>query len=98
MSEVKTRDSALKALTRCMEASKKNLIDIDLVKSYQLLLDEQWARFCKAQDEVEITCGPESVEYQDTTREQGETIFLNAKSNLDRLAKVLSSLQISNND
>ncbi|XP_053968799.1 uncharacterized protein LOC128870226 [Anastrepha ludens] len=67
-SSVKTRDSALNAIKRYMAKSVDDAftMDAESIKSYMQLLSEQWTRFNSAQDTVEISCGSENVDIEES--------------------------------
>ncbi|XP_036322041.1 uncharacterized protein LOC118736039 [Rhagoletis pomonella] len=71
---LKIRDSALNAIKRYLQTSKSDAlsVDVEIISTYLQLLEEQWCRFCEAQQEVEISCGDENVEVEEQSRIQGE--------------------------
>ncbi|XP_017468434.1 PREDICTED: uncharacterized protein LOC108360592 [Rhagoletis zephyria] len=91
MSPLKVRDSALKAIKRYLQSSKSDelSVDVEVVSTYLQLLEEQWGRFCEAQQEVELSCGEENVEMEEQSRIQGEEWYAIAKANFKRLTAPL---------
>ncbi|XP_023159052.1 uncharacterized protein LOC111591716 [Ceratitis capitata] len=87
MSSLKVRDSALKAIKRYLCSSKGDAlsVDVEIVSNYLQLLEEQWARFCGAQQEVELSCGEDNLEMEEDSRIQGEEWYTIAKANFKRL-------------
>lgn len=85
-SDVKVRDSSLRAIKRYLEASTKVELEINLemAQNYKQLLEEQWSRFSQAQEKVEISCGNEH-EIEEQSRKQAEEWYVLAKSNLNKL-------------
>ncbi|XP_049316968.1 uncharacterized protein LOC125779739 [Bactrocera dorsalis] len=74
MSSAKIRDSALNAIKRYLQSSKVDALSVDteLITTYLQLLEEQWIRFCVAQQEVELTCGDENVSMEEQARIKDE--------------------------
>ncbi|XP_053954492.1 uncharacterized protein LOC128860779 [Anastrepha ludens] len=86
---VKTRDSALNAIKRYMTKSNDEafVLDLENVESYLQLLNEQWVRFKTAQDEVELSCGADNIDVEQTARIQAETWYVTALSQFRRVQK-----------
>ncbi|XP_017470374.1 PREDICTED: uncharacterized protein LOC108362054 [Rhagoletis zephyria] len=87
MSSLKIRDSALNAIKRYLQSSKVDALSVDteVISTYLQLLEEQWTRFCEAQQEVELSCGDENASMEEQSRIQGEEWYSTAKANLKRL-------------
>ncbi|XP_054087607.1 uncharacterized protein LOC128922101 [Zeugodacus cucurbitae] len=85
MSSVKIRDSALNSIKRYLQSSKVDALSVDteVITTYLQLLEEQWTRFCDAQQE--LTCGDENVSLEEQSRIQGEEWYSTAKANMKRL-------------
>ncbi|CAD7001321.1 unnamed protein product [Ceratitis capitata] len=60
------------------------VMDSDSVASYLQLLNEQWARFTTAQGEVELSCGLDNAEVEESVRVQGESWYATALANFRR--------------
>ena len=83
--EAKKLDSAHRAMKRYLEVSKDatTLANVELVKNYQQLLEEQWVRFSDAQENVEIACGDENT-IEEEARVKAEEWYLLAKSTFNK--------------
>ncbi|CAD7001576.1 unnamed protein product [Ceratitis capitata] len=66
-SSLKVHDSALKAIRPYLCSSKDDAlsVDVEIVTNYLQLLEKQWARFCGAQQEVELSCAEDSLEMEE---------------------------------
>ncbi|XP_054746184.1 uncharacterized protein LOC129250602 [Anastrepha obliqua] len=94
-SSVKTRDSALNAIKRYMAKSTDDTftMDAESIKSYMQLLSEQGTRFNSAQDAVEISCGSDNVDIEESVRIQAETWYSTALTNFNRIQKCRAEAQ-----
>ncbi|XP_054746651.1 uncharacterized protein LOC129251312 [Anastrepha obliqua] len=94
-SSVKTRDSALNAIKQYMAKSTDDAftMDAESIKSYMQLLSEQWTRFNSAQDAVEISCGCDNVDIEESVRTQAETWYSTALANFNRVQKCRAEAQ-----
>ncbi|XP_055853521.1 uncharacterized protein LOC129917161 [Episyrphus balteatus] len=79
------RDTARNSIRRYMVSSKKaESFDAAEIDVYLGLLAEQWDKFQAAQQEVELSCGAETIAEQESEREQGETWYREALTNFTR--------------
>ncbi|XP_053968764.1 uncharacterized protein LOC128870195 [Anastrepha ludens] len=94
-SSVKTRDSALNAIKRYMAKITDDAftMDAESIKSYMQLLSEQWTRFNSAQDAVEISCGSDNMDIEESVRIQAETWYSTALANFNRAQKCRAEAQ-----
>ncbi|XP_036329395.1 uncharacterized protein LOC118741503 [Rhagoletis pomonella] len=87
MSSLKIRDSALNSIKRHLQSSKADVlsVDVEVLSTHLQLLEEQWVRFCEAQQEVELSCGDENAPMEEQSRIQCEEWYITAKANFKRL-------------
>ncbi|XP_055856663.1 uncharacterized protein LOC129919682 [Episyrphus balteatus] len=97
MSLVK-RDSSRNGLKRCLTASKKaESLDQPDIESYLVILGDHWSNFLLAQEAVELSCGEDTIQDQESEREQGEQWYRVALANFNRaLAKVRTNIEPHN--
>ncbi|XP_017466811.1 PREDICTED: uncharacterized protein LOC108359445 [Rhagoletis zephyria] len=87
MSSLKIRGSALNSIQRHLQSSKADVLseDVEVLSTHLQLLEEQWVRFCEAQQEVELACGDENTPMEEQSRIQCEEWYITAKANFKRL-------------